>query len=295
MNNKWQTHKLQSMNGMLDKALKNGYAVLHINALTYDWARTTIITANETNSPIIVAVTKTTWKNFGGPKGFANMVFGIMDYYSITVPVAIHLDHGGYEDAIEALEAGFSSVMFDGSHFPFEENLTKTAEIVRLAALTGASVECEVGPIGGVEDGAEGKGEQADPEQCKKISDQGIDALAAGIGNIHGLYPANWKGLNLELLETIQKKLGNKPLVLHGGTGIPDAMVKEAISLGVAKVNVATETQIAFTKELKKYFSANKDEADKGYDPRKYLPFGYEGIKNKIIEKLKLTGSFGKA
>ncbi len=234
-------------------------------------------------------------KYMGGVKTVVGMVNGLLEELNITVPVALHLDHGSYEFAIECLEKGFSSVMFDGSKYPIEENIEKTKDIIRRAKEKGASVEAEVGAIGGEEDGVLGGGEVADPAECQMIADLGVDMLAAGIGNIHGVYPSNWKGLNFDVLAAIQEKTGVMPLVLHGGTGIPDDMVKKAISLGVSKINVNTECQIVFTEETRKYFEANKDKESKGYDPRKVLKPGVAAIKAKVKEKMELFGSINKA
>lgn len=293
--NNYKQHNLVNMNEMLRKAQQGHYAVLHINAINFDWMKTTILAAQETNSPIIIALTGKSMAGMCNPETVAHMVYDLMDHYKVTVPVALHLDHGSYEDALACIKAGFSSVMYDGSHVPFEENIKKTNEVLALAKQYDVSVEGEVGAIGGKEDGVTGNGEQANPEECSKLAATGISCLAAGIGNIHGLYPANWKGLNFDLLEQIKNKTNHIPLVLHGGTGIPAEQVQKAINLGVCKVNVGTETLVAFTNQVSAYFEAGKHKEGKGFDPRKYLPIAYEGVKAKIIEKLKITGSLGKA
>ena len=293
--NNYKQHNLVNMNEILHKAQQGHYAVLHINAINFDWVKTTILAAQETNSPIIVAWTEKSMNGVCDANTVAHMVYDVMDHYKITVPVVLHLDHGSYDAAINCIKAGFSSVMFDGSHIPFEENIKKTNEVLALAKQYDVSVEGEVGAIGGKEDGVTGNGEQANPEECCNLAATGISCLAAGIGNIHGLYPANWKGLNFELLEQIKNKTNHIPLVLHGGTGIPAEQVQKAIDLGVCKVNVGTETLVAFTNGISGYFEFGKHKEGKGFDPRKYLPIAYESVKNKIIEKLKITGSLGKA
>ncbi|MBP1581251.1 MAG: class II fructose-1,6-bisphosphate aldolase [Oscillospiraceae bacterium] len=286
---------LVSAKEMLDKAKAGKYAIGHININNLEWAKAVLTTAQECNSPVILGVSEGAGKYMGGYKTVVGMVNGLLDELNITVPVALHLDHGSYEGAIECLEKGFSSVMFDGSKYPIEENIEKTKDIIRRAKELGCSVEAEVGAIGGEEDGVTGNGEVADPQECKMIADLGVDMLAAGIGNIHGVYPPNWKGLNLDVLAEIQKLTGAMPLVLHGGTGIPDEMVKEAISLGVSKINVNTECQIVFAEATRKYIEAGKDHEKKGYDPRKLLKPGYEAIKEKVKEKMILFGSVDKA
>ena len=286
---------LVSAKEMLDKAKAGKYAIGHININNLEWAKAVLLTAQECNSPVILGVSEGAGKYMGGYKTVVGMVNGLLDELKITVPVALHLDHGSYEAAIECLEKGFSSVMFDGSKYPIEENIEKTKDIIRRAKELGCSVEAEVGAIGGEEDGVSGNGEVADPQECKMIADLGVDMLAAGIGNIHGVYPPNWKGLNLDVLAEIQKLTGTMPLVLHGGTGIPDDMVKEAISLGVSKINVNTECQIVFTEATRKYIEAGKDHEKKGYDPRKVLKPGYEAICAKVKEKMILFGSVDKA
>ena len=286
---------LVSAKEMLDKAKAGKYAIGHININNLEWAKAVLLTAQECNSPVILGVSEGAGKYMGGYKTVVGMVNGLLDELKITVPVALHLDHGSYEGAIECLEKGFSSVMFDGSKYPFEENIEKTKDIIRRAKELGCSVEAEVGAIGGEEDGVTGNGEVADPQECKMIADLGVDMLAAGIGNIHGVYPPNWKGLNLDVLADIQKLTGTMPLVLHGGTGIPDDMVKEAISLGVSKINVNTECQIVFAEATRKYIEEGKDHEKKGYDPRKLLKPGFEAIKEKVKEKMILFGSVDKA
>ena len=286
---------LVSAKEMLDKAKAGKYAIGHININNLEWAKAVLLTAQECNSPVILGVSEGAGKYMGGYKTVVGMVNGLLDELKITVPVALHLDHGSYEGAIECLEKGFSSVMFDGSKYPIEENIEKTKDIIRRAKELGCSVEAEVGAIGGEEDGVTGNGEVADPQECKMIADLGVDMLAAGIGNIHGVYPPNWKGLNLDVLADIQKLTGTMPLVLHGGTGIPDDMVKEAISLGVSKINVNTECQIVFAEATRKYIEDGKDHEKKGYDPRKLLKPGFEAIKEKVKEKMILFGSVDKA
>ncbi len=286
---------LVSAKEMLDKAKAGKYAIGHININNLEWAKAVLLTAQECNSPVILGVSEGAGKYMGGYKTVVGMVNGLLDELKITVPVALHLDHGSYEGAIECLEKGFSSVMFDGSKYPIEENIEKTKDIIRRAKELGCSVEAEVGAIGGEEDGVTGNGEVADPQECKMIADLGVDMLAAGIGNIHGVYPPNWKGLNLDVLADIQKLTGTMPLVLHGGTGIPDDMVKEAISLGVSKINVNTECQIVFAEATRKYIEEGKDHEKKGYDPRKLLKPGFEAIKEKVKEKMILFGSVDKA
>ena len=286
---------LVSAKEMLVKAKEGHYAVGHFNINNLEWTKAILETAQENNSPVILGVSAGAAKYMGGVKTVVGMVNGLLEELNITVPVALHLDHGSYEFAIECLEKGFSSVMFDGSKYPIEENIVKTMDIIRRAKEKGASVEAEVGAIGGEEDGVLGGGEVADPAECQMIADLGVDMLAAGIGNIHGVYPSNWKGLNFDVLAAIQEKTGVMPLVLHGGTGIPDDMVKKAISLGVSKINVNTECQIVFTEETRKYFEANKDKESKGYDPRKVLKPGVAAIKAKVKEKMELFGSINKA
>lgn len=288
--------RLVNVTEMTKKARANKYAIAHINTNNLEWLKAILDAANSTNSPIIVGVSEGAAKYQCGFKNIVDMTNNLMEYMDIKVPVALHLDHGSYEGAIEALKAGFTSVMFDGSHLPFEENITKTKEIIKLAKKYGASVEAEVGTIGGEEDGVVGAGEVANPEECQKIAELDIQMLAAGIGNIHGLYPKNWKGLNFETLKEISSKV-SKPLVLHGGTGIPEDQIKKAISLGISKINVNTECQVAFAEATRNYIEEKKDldTKAKGFDPRKLLKPGTEAIKQTIIEKLTLFGSLGKA
>jgi len=280
---------------MLKDAKAGKYAVGHFNINNLEWTKAILLTAQELNSPVILGVSEGAGKYMCGFKTVTAMVDAMVDELGITVPVALHLDHGSYEGALKCIEAGFSSVMFDGSHYGIEENITKTKEIIALAHSKGISVEAEVGAIGGEEDGVIGGGEVADPEECKMIADLGVDMLAAGIGNIHGKYPANWKGLRFDVLANIQKLTGEMPLVLHGGTGIPADMIKEAISLGVSKINVNTECQLAFAEATRKYIEAGKDLEGKGFDPRKLLAPGFEAIKATVKEKMELFGSVNKA
>lgn len=280
---------------MLKDAKAGKYAVGHFNINNLEWTKAILLTAQELNSPVILGVSEGAGKYMCGFKTVTAMVDAMVDELGITVPVALHLDHGSYEGALKCIEAGFSSVMFDGSHYGIEENITKTKEIIALAHSKGISVEAEVGAIGGEEDGVIGGGEVADPNECKMIADLGVDMLAAGIGNIHGKYPANWKGLRFDVLANIQKLTGEMPLVLHGGTGIPADMIKEAISLGVSKINVNTECQLAFAEATRKYIEAGKDLEGKGFDPRKLLAPGFEAIKATVKEKMELFGSVNKA
>ena len=280
---------------MLKDAKAGKYAVGHFNINNLEWTKAILLTAQELNSPVILGVSEGAGKYMCGFKTVTAMVDAMVDELGITVPVALHLDHGSYEGALKCIEAGFSSVMFDGSHYGIEENITKTKEIIALAHSKGISVEAEVGAIGGEEDGVIGGGEVADPEECKMIADLGVDMLAAGIGNIHGKYPANWKGLRFDVLANIQELTGEMPLVLHGGTGIPADMIKEAISLGVSKINVNTECQLAFAEATRKYIEAGKDLEGKGFDPRKLLAPGFEAIKATVREKMELFGSVNKA
>ncbi|MBQ4110151.1 MAG: class II fructose-1,6-bisphosphate aldolase [Clostridia bacterium] len=286
---------LVSAKEMLDKAKAGKYAVGQFNINNLEWTKSILLTAEECKSPVILGVSEGAGKYMTGFKTVAAMVKAMIEELNITVPVALHLDHGSYEGAKKAIEAGFSSVMFDGSHYGIDENVEKTTEIINLAHSQGISVEAEVGSIGGEEDGVVGAGEVADPEECKKIADLGVDMLAAGIGNIHGKYPANWGGLNFEVLAEIQKLTTTMPLVLHGGTGIPEAMIKEAISLGVSKINVNTECQLSFAEATRKYIEAGKDLEGKGFDPRKLLAPGAEAIKQTVKEKMELFGSVNKA
>lgn len=280
---------------MLKDAKAGKYAVGHFNINNLEWTKAILLTAQELNSPVILGVSEGAGKYMCGFKTVAAMVDAMVNELGITVPVALHLDHGSYEGALKCIEAGFSSVMFDGSHYGIEENIEKTKEIIALAHSKGISVEAEVGAIGGEEDGVIGGGEVADPNECKMIADLGVDMLAAGIGNIHGKYPANWKGLRFDVLANIQELTGEMPLVLHGGTGIPADMIKEAISLGVSKINVNTECQLSFADATRKYIEAGKDLEGKGFDPRKLLAPGAEAIKATVREKIELFGSANKA
>lgn len=271
---------------MLDKAYENGYGIGQFNINNLEWTKAILETCQEKKSAVILGVSEGAAKYMGGFNVVSKMVEGLDKDLNITVPVALHLDHGSYEGAKKALEAGFTSIMFDGSHFPIDENIEKTKEIVELCHSKNVSVEAEVGGIGGEEDGVVSAGELADPEECKKIASLGVDFLAAGIGNIHGVYPKDWQGLNFERLEEIKNAVGNLPLVLHGGTGIPEEQVKKAIERGVSKININTECQIVFTEATRKYFEEGKDKVGKGFDPRKVLKPGYEAIKNKVREKI---------
>ncbi len=286
---------LVNVKEMMRKAEEGHYAVGHFNINNLEWTKSILQVAEETRTPVILGVSEGAVKYMCGFKVVADMVKAMMDALKITVPVALHLDHGSYEGAKAALEAGFSSVMFDGSHYPIEENIAKTKEIIELANSMGCTVEAEVGAIGGEEDGVVGNGEVADPNECALIASLGVDMLAAGIGNIHGKYPANWRGLDFETLANIKAKVGNMPLVLHGGTGIPADMIQKAISLGVCKINVNTECQLAFQEATRKYIEAGKDLEGKGFDPRKLLAPGAEAIKACVREKIALFGSLGKA
>ena len=286
---------LVNVKDMMGKAFEGHYAVGQFNINNLEWTKQILLAAEEAQSPVILGVSEGAAKYMTGYKVVADMVKAMIETLNITVPVALHLDHGSYEGAQKALAAGFSSVMFDGSHYAIEENVAKTKEIVELAHAQGATVEAEVGSIGGEEDGVTGRGEVADPAQCKLIADLGIDILAAGIGNIHGQYPANWQGLDFEALAKIQAACDNMPLVLHGGTGIPEAMIKEAISLGVCKINVNTECQLAFAAATRAYIEAGKDQVKKGFDPRKLLAPGTEAIKEVVKVKMEMFGSVGKA
>lgn len=286
---------LVSAKEMLEKAKAGKYAVGHFNTNNLEWTKAILLTAEEQHSPVIVGVSEGAGKYMGGYKTIVGMINGMLEELKITVPVALHLDHGSYEGAKQCIAAGFSSVMFDGSHYPIAENIEKTKELVETCNKLGLSLEAEVGAIGGEEDGVIGGGEVADPDECKIIADLGVTMLAAGIGNIHGKYPANWKGLNFDVLAKIQEKTGTMPLVLHGGSGIPEEMVKKAITLGVSKVNVNTECQIAFAEATRKYIEEGKDLVGKGFDPRKLLAPGYEAIKETVRSKMELFGSIGKA
>ena len=280
---------------MLIKARKEGYAVGQFNINNLEWTKAVLLTAQECNSPVILGVSEGAGKYMTGFKTVAAMVKAMVEELNITVPVALHLDHGTYEGAQKCIEAGFTSVMFDGSHYGIEENIAKTKEIVAMAHAKGISVEAEVGSIGGEEDGVTGKGEVADAQECAMIAGLGIDFLAAGIGNIHGKYPANWQGLDFEALEKIMNATDGMPLVLHGGTGIPAEMIQKSIALGVAKINVNTECQLSFAEATRKYIEAGKDQQGKGYDPRKLLAPGFEAIKATVKEKMELFGSVNKA
>ena len=280
---------------MLVKAKNEGYAVGQFNINNLEWTKAVLLTAQECNSPVILGVSEGAGKYMTGYKTVAAMVKAMVEELNITVPVALHLDHGSYEGAQKCIEAGFTSVMFDGSHYGIEENVEKTKEIVAMAHAQGISVEAEVGSIGGEEDGVTGKGEVADAQECAMIASLGIDFLAAGIGNIHGKYPENWQGLDFEALEKIQASTEGMPLVLHGGTGIPAEMIKKSISLGVAKINVNTECQLSFAAATREYIEAGKDQQGKGYDPRKLLAPGFEAIKATVKEKMELFGSVNKA
>ena len=286
---------LVSAKEMLEKARAGKYAVGQFNINNLEWTKSILLTAQELNSPVILGVSEGAGKYMTGFKTVAAMVSAMIDELNITVPVALHLDHGTYEGCYKCIKAGFSSIMFDGSHYPIEENIDKTKELVKIAHAMGLSLEAEVGSIGGEEDGVVGMGECADPNECKAIADLGIDFLAAGIGNIHGKYPANWQGLNFEVLENVKKAVGDMPLVLHGGTGIPADMIKKAISLGVAKINVNTECQLSFAAATRKYVEEGKDLQGKGFDPRKLLAPGAEAIKATVKEKMELFVSVGKA
>ena len=286
---------LVSAKEMLTKAKEGHYAVGQFNINNLEWTKAILQTAQEMNSPVILGVSEGAGKYMCGYKTIVGMVEGMIEGLGITVPVALHLDHGSYEGALKCIEAGFSSVMFDGSHYPIEENIEKTKELVRITTEKGISLEAEVGSIGGEEDGVVGAGECADPAECKMIADLGVTMLAAGIGNIHGKYPANWPGLSFDTLDAIQQKTGKMPLVLHGGTGIPAEMIKKAIDLGVSKINVNTECQLAFAAATRKYVEEGKDLLGKGFDPRKLLAPGTEAIKATVREKIELFGSANKA
>ena len=286
---------LVSVTEMLQKARKEKYAVGQFNINNLEWTKAILLTAEENKSPVILGVSEGAGKYMGGYKTVVGMVNGLLEGLKITVPVALHLDHGSYDGAHAAMEAGFSSIMFDGSHYAIDENVAKTTELVNLAHSKGVSLEAEVGSIGGEEDGVVGAGEVADPNECRMIADLGIDILAAGIGNIHGKYPENWQGLNFDVLAEISEITAPMPLVLHGGTGIPEEMIKKAISLGVSKINVNTECQLAFAAATRKYVEEGKDLQGKGFDPRKLLAPGFEAIKATVKEKMELFGSINKA
>ncbi|MBQ7774641.1 MAG: class II fructose-1,6-bisphosphate aldolase [Lachnospiraceae bacterium] len=286
---------LVSATEMLKKAKAGHYAVGQFNINNLEWTKSILATAQELNSPVILGVSEGAGKYMGGYHAVVGMVNGLLQDMNITVPVALHLDHGSFEGCYKCIEAGFSSIMFDGSHYPIAENVEKTTQLVKDAHAKGISIEAEVGSIGGEEDGVVGAGECADPEECKAIADLGVDFLAAGIGNIHGKYPENWAGLSFETLDAVQQKTGDLPLVLHGGTGIPADMIKKAITLGVAKINVNTECQLAFAEATRKYIEEGKDLQGKGFDPRKLLAPGAEAIKATVKEKMELFGSVGQA
>ncbi|MDO5590798.1 MAG: class II fructose-1,6-bisphosphate aldolase [Lachnospiraceae bacterium] len=286
---------LVSAKEMLEKAVEGHYAVGQFNINNLEWTKAVLNAAEEMKSPVILGVSEGAGKYMTGFKTVAAMVEAMIGELGITVPVALHLDHGTYEGCYKCIEAGFSSIMFDGSKYPIEENVAKTKELIAVCKEKGMSLEAEVGSIGGEEDGVIGQGECADPNECKQIADLGVTMLAAGIGNIHGKYPANWAGLSFETLDAIQKLTGKMPLVLHGGTGIPEDMIKKAIDLGVAKINVNTECQLSFADATRKYIEAGKDLEGKGYDPRKLLKPGYEAIIATVKEKMELFGSVGKA
>jgi len=284
-----------SAKDMLNKAREGKYAVGHFNINNLEWAKSILLTAQELNSPVILGVSEGAGKYMGGFKVVADMVKALVEEQNITVPVALHLDHGTYDGCYKCIKAGFSSIMFDGSHFPIDENVEKTKELINVAHAMGMSIEAEVGAIGGEEDGVVAAGECADPNECKMIADLGVDFLAAGIGNIHGKYPANWAGLSFDTLASVKDAVGDMPLVLHGGTGIPEDQIKKAISLGVCKINVNTECQLAFAAAVREYIEAGKDLEGKGFDPRKLLAPGVEAIKQTVRDKIALFGSAGKA
>ena len=286
---------LVSAKDMLEKAREGKYAVGQCNINNLEWTKSVLLTAEELKSPVILGVSEGAGKYMTGFKTVAAMVEAMMEELNITVPVALHLDHGTYDGCYKCIKAGFSSIMFDGSHYPIEENIEKTKELVKVAHAMGLSLEAEVGSIGGEEDGVVGLGECADPQECKAIADLGIDFLAAGIGNIHGKYPENWPGLRFDVLEQVKAAVGDMPLVLHGGTGIPEDMIKKAISLGVAKINVNTECQLSFAAATREYIEAGKDQKGKGFDPRKLLAPGADAIRATVKEKMELFGSVGKA
>ena len=286
---------LVSATEMLKKAKEGHYAVGHFNINNLEWTKSILLTAQELNSPVILGVSEGAGKYMTGFKTVAALVKAMDEELGITVPVALHLDHGTFEGCYKCIKAGFTSIMFDGSHYPIEENVAKTTELVNVAHALGLSLEAEVGAIGGEEDGVIGAGECADPNECKMIADLGVDMLAAGIGNIHGKYPANWAGLSFETLDAVQQKTGAMPLVLHGGTGIPDDMIKKAIDLGVSKINVNTECQLVFQEATRAYIEAGKDLEGKGFDPRKLLAPGAQAICDKVKEKMELFGSVNKA
>ena len=286
---------LVSAKDMLNKAKAGKYAVGQFNINNLEWTKAVLLSAQECNSPVILGVSEGAGKYMTGYKTVAAMVKAMIEELNITVPVALHLDHGSFDGCLKCIDAGFSSIMFDGSHYPIAENVEKTTALVKICEEKGLSIEAEVGSIGGEEDGVVGAGECADPAECKMIADLGVTMLAAGIGNIHGKYPENWAGLSFETLAAVQQQTGNMPLVLHGGTGIPEDMIKKAISLGVAKINVNTECQLTFAEATRKYIEAGKDLQGKGFDPRKLLAPGFEAIKATVKEKMELFGSVGQA
>ena len=286
---------LVSAKEMLNKARDGKYAVGQFNINNLEWTKAILLTAQEQQSPVILGVSEGAGKYMCGYRTVVGMVNGMLQELNITIPVALHLDHGSFEGAKACINAGFSSIMFDGSHYPIAENIAKTTQLVHTRDVLGPSLEAEVGSIGGEEDGVIGAGECADPDECKAIADLGVTMLAAGIGNIHGKYPENWAGLSFETLAAVKEKVGDMPLVLHGGTGIPADMIKKAISLGVAKINVNTECQLAFQAATREYIEAGKDLQGKGFDPRKLLAPGFEAIKATVKEKMELFGSIGKA
>lgn len=286
---------LVSAKEMLTKAKAGHYAVGQFNINNLEWTKSVLLTAEECKSPVILGVSEGAGKYMCGYKTIVGMVNGMLEELNITVPVALHLDHGSYDGALACIEKGFSSIMFDGSHYPIEENIAKTKELVAICEEKGISIEAEVGSIGGEEDGVVGKGECADPAECKMIADLGVTMLAAGIGNIHGKYPDNWEGLSFETLAAVEKACGDMPLVLHGGTGIPEEMIKKAITLGVAKINVNTECQLSFQEATRKYIESGKDLEGKGFDPRKLLAPGAAAISATVKEKMELFGSVGQA
>jgi len=286
---------LVSAKEMLEKARDGKYAVGQFNINNLEWTKAVLLTAEELKSPVILGVSEGAGKYMTGYKTVTAMVKAMIEELKISVPVALHLDHGSYEGCYKCIEAGFSSIMFDGSHYPIAENVEKTTELVKVCNEKGLSIEAEVGSIGGEEDGVVGMGECADPDECKQIADLGVTMLAAGIGNIHGKYPANWAGLSFDTLAAVKDKVGSMPLVLHGGTGIPEDQIKKAISLGVAKINVNTECQLTFAEATRKYIEAGKDLEGKGFDPRKLLAPGTDAIKATVKEKMELFGSVGKA
>ncbi|NLH64240.1 MAG: class II fructose-1,6-bisphosphate aldolase [Erysipelotrichaceae bacterium] len=286
---------LVSAKEMVDKAHEGHYAIPAFNINDLEWTKSVLAGIQQANSPAILQVSEGAGKYMGGFKTVADMVRDLYEHMGITVPVALHLDHGTYEGAKACIEAGFTSIMFDGSHFDFDENVAKSKEIIALAHSKGISVECEVGGIGGTEDGVTSAGELADPKECKAVAELGVDFLAAGIGNIHGVYPANWAGLNFDRLDEINAAVNGKPLVLHGGSGIPFEQVHKAVTMGVSKVNINTELQLEFAKATRAYIEAGKDQEGKGYDPRKLLKPGSDAIIAKVIELCKAFGSADKA